>query len=91
MYFRIQSEEKLSVVNDSQPEINNEPPKPDADIESKVENEPETKTEIHNGEVEDEVDRGSNSPESDSVFESSQRSSLPSLSGILSSFSGRGN
>ena len=27
---------------------------------------------------------------SDSVFESSQRSSLPSLSGILSSFSGRG-
>lgn len=88
--LRIHSEEK-SVVNDSQPEINNEPPKTDADIDSKLESEPETVTEIHNGEVVDEVDRGSNSPESDSVFESSQRSSLPSLSGILSSFSGRGD
>ena len=63
----------------------------------------EEKTEVENVEAEKSIEVVSanenqvcESPEpdseksSDSVFESSQRSSLPSLSGILSSFSGRG-
>jgi len=64
--------------------------------EEKTEVETETKKSIDVSEPSANENQVCESPEpdseksSDSVFESSQRSSLPSLSGILSSFSGRG-
>merc|ERR1712131_114144 len=71
--------------------------KTETKVEKAVDVEPSKKSESDSVEPSANQNQVCESPEpdseksSDSVFESSQRSSLPSLSGILSSFSGRGD